>query len=32
MTVAETINGIQKGEVIHQRGTSRSFEAVKFAP
>jgi len=29
--LAETINGLYKAEVIHQRGPWRSFEAVEFA-
>ena len=29
--LAETINGLFKAEVIHQRGPWRSFEAVEFA-
>ena len=29
--LAETINGLYKAEVIHRRGTWRSFEAVEFA-
>jgi len=29
--LAETINGLHKAEVIHPRGTWRSFEAVEFA-
>jgi transposase InsO family protein len=29
--LAETINGLYKAEVIHQRGLWRSFEAVEFA-
>lgn len=29
--LAETINGLYKGEVIHRRGPCRSFEAVEFA-
>jgi putative transposase len=28
---AETINGLQKTEVIHRRGPWRSFETVEFA-
>jgi transposase InsO family protein len=30
-TLAETINGLYKAEVIHRRGPWRSFEAVEFA-
>ncbi len=30
-TLAETINGLFKAEVIHRRGPWRSFEAVEFA-
>ncbi len=30
-TVAETIDGLYKAEVIHRRGPWRSFEAVEFA-
>jgi putative transposase len=29
--LAETINGLFKAEVIHQRGPWRSFEAVEYA-
>jgi transposase InsO family protein len=29
--LAETLNGLYKAEVIHQRGPWRSFEAVEFA-
>jgi transposase InsO family protein len=29
--LAETINGLYKGEVIHRRGPWRNFEAVEFA-
>ena len=29
--LAETINGLDKAEVIHRRGPWRSFEAVEFA-
>jgi len=29
--LAETINGLYKAELIHRRGTWRSFEAVEFA-
>ena len=29
--LAKTINGLSKAEVIHRRGTGRSFEAVEFA-
>ena len=29
--LAETINGLYKGEIIHQRAGWRSFEAVEFA-
>lgn len=29
--LAETINGLYKGEVIHRRGPWRSFETVAFA-
>jgi hypothetical protein len=29
--LAETINGLYKAEVIHRRGTWRSFEAVEYA-
>ncbi|MGY4408421.1 hypothetical protein ACVWW4_000157 [Bradyrhizobium sp. LB7.1] len=29
--LAETINGLNKAEVIHRRGPWRSFEAVEFA-
>jgi len=29
--LAETINGLYKAEVIHRRGSWRSFEAVEFA-
>lgn len=29
--LAETINGLYKTEVIHRRGSWRSFEAVEFA-
>ena len=29
--LAETINGLYKAEVIHQRGPWRNFEAVEFA-
>jgi putative transposase len=29
--LAETINGLYKAEVIHRRGSWRSFEAVAFA-
>ena len=29
--LAETINGLYKAEVIHQRGPWRSFEAVEYA-
>ena len=29
--LAETINGLFKAEVIHQRGPWRSFDAVEFA-
>jgi len=28
--LAETINGLQKAEVIHRRGPWRSFEAVEY--
>jgi putative transposase len=28
---AETINGLDKAEVIHRRGPWRSYEAVEFA-
>lgn len=30
-TLAETINGLYKAEVIHRRGPWRNFEAVEFA-
>lgn len=30
-SLAETINGLYKAEVIHRRGPWRSFEAVEFA-
>ncbi len=30
-TLAETINGLYKAEVIHRRGPWRSFESVEFA-
>ena len=30
-TLAETINGLYKAEVIHRRGPWRSFEAVELA-
>ena len=30
-TVAETINGLFKAEVIHRRGPWRNFEAVEYA-
>ena len=30
-TLAETINGLYKAEVIHRRGPWRSLEAVEFA-
>jgi transposase InsO family protein len=30
-TLAETINGLYKAELIHRRGPWRSFEAVEFA-
>lgn len=30
-TMAETISGLFKAEVIHRRGPWRSFEAVEFA-
>ena len=30
-TLAETINGLYKAEVIHRRGPWRSFEAVEVA-
>jgi putative transposase len=30
-TVAETINGLYKTELIHRRGPWRSFESVEFA-
>jgi transposase InsO family protein len=29
--LAETINGLYKAEVIHQRGPWRSYEAVEYA-
>jgi putative transposase len=29
--LAETTNGLYKGEVIHRRASWRSFEAVEFA-
>lgn len=29
--LAETINGLYKAELIHQRGPWRSFEAVEYA-
>ncbi len=29
--LAETINGLFKAEVIHRRGSWRSFEAVEYA-
>ena len=29
--LAETINGLYKAEVIHQRGPWRTFEAVEYA-
>ena len=29
--LAETINGLPKAEVIHRRGSWRSFEAVEYA-
>jgi putative transposase len=30
-TLAETINGLFKAEVIHRRGPWRSFEAIEYA-
>ena len=30
-SLAETINGLYKAEMIHRRGPWRSFEAVEFA-
>ena len=30
-TLAETINGLYKAEVIHRRGPWKSFEALEFA-
>ena len=30
--MAETINGVIKPDLIHHRGTRRSFEVVEYAP